>query len=192
MDFQYDFCLTDGPLYVEGAEKALWNISDLLRRNVVDNVIFTADWHPVNHCSFIQAGGQWPRHCVQYSRGAAIHDLLLRTCAYIDIPYQVFVKGVHPGMEEYGAFDSIDVNGGTLFGRAGWVTINTELPIVVCGLAGDYCVKETHKNLGQLNPYLFMAGIASIDGGISINNYKKENNVKSCCLLGSDHIQFVP
>lgn len=52
VDFQYDFCLLGAPLYVPGSDKALWNISHLIENKKVDRVIFTADWHPANHCSF--------------------------------------------------------------------------------------------------------------------------------------------
>ena len=80
VDFQYDFCLLGAPLYVPGSDKALWNISHLIENNKVGRVIFTADWHPSNHCSFKKNGGQWNEHCVQFSKGAAIHDLLLYGC----------------------------------------------------------------------------------------------------------------
>ena len=71
VDFQYDFCLLGAPLYVPGSDKALWNISHLIENNKVGRVIFTADWHPSNHCSFKKNGGQWNEHCVQFSKGAA-------------------------------------------------------------------------------------------------------------------------
>lgn len=77
VDFQYDFCLLGAPLYVPGSDKALWNISHLIENKKVDRVIFTADWHPANHCSFKRND-----HCVQFSKGAAIHDLLLYRCWY--------------------------------------------------------------------------------------------------------------
>lgn len=82
VDFQYDFCLLGAPLYVPGSDKALWNISHLIENKKVDRVIFTADWHPANHCSFKRNGGEWNDHCVQFSKGAAIHDLLLYGCWY--------------------------------------------------------------------------------------------------------------
>lgn len=66
VDFQYDFCLLGAPLYVPGSDKALWNISHLIENKKVDRVIFTADWHPANHCSFKRNGGEWNDHCVQH------------------------------------------------------------------------------------------------------------------------------
>lgn len=80
VDFQYDFCLLGAPLYVPGSDRALWNISHLIENKKIGEVIFTADWHPANHCSFKRNGGEWNDHCVQFSKGAAIHDLLLYGC----------------------------------------------------------------------------------------------------------------
>lgn len=39
----------------------------------------------------------------------------------------------------------------------------------VCGLAGDYCVLETLKNLEP---------IASLDGGIKLTDYIESNNTR--------------
>ena len=98
VDFQYDFCLLGAPLYVPGSDKALWNISHLIENNKVGRVIFTADWHPSNHCSFKKNGGQWNEHCVQFSKGAAIHDLLLYGCIGADRMAQDYLLacGVSP------------------------------------------------------------------------------------------------
>lgn len=56
VDFQYDFCLLGAPLYVPGSDRALWNISHLIENKKIGEVIFTADWHPANHCSFKRNG----------------------------------------------------------------------------------------------------------------------------------------
>ena len=51
--------------------------------------------------------------------------------------------------------------------------------VVICGLAGDYCVLETIKALIDLKPIIMLDGIASIDGGEKLNNYIKEHNLKT-------------
>lgn len=99
VDFQYDFCLREAPLYVPRSDKALWNISHLIENKKVDRVIFTADWHPANHCSFKRNGGEWNDHCIQFSKGAAIHDLLLYGCIGAGIPYKVITKGTLLGSD---------------------------------------------------------------------------------------------
>jgi nicotinamidase-related amidase len=55
--------------------------------------------------------------------------------------------------------------------------------LVVCGIAGDYCVVETLKNnvkwfkdTNRIKVYL--DGVASIDGGTTLNKYINDNNIK--------------
>lgn len=129
VDFQYDFCLLGAPLYVPGSDKALWNISHLIENKKVDRVIFTADWHPANHCSFKRNGGEWNDHCVQFSKGAAIHDLLLYGCIGAGIPYEVLTKGALPSSEEYGvkvAPATIRVNYHTIYSHSMGIDINPD------------------------------------------------------------------
>ena len=51
--------------------------------------------------------------------------------------------------------------------------------LVVCGIAGDYCVLETLKNILRVRPdaEVFTAGVASIDGGTALEAYLSENNI---------------
>lgn len=56
--------------------------------------------------------------------------------------------------------------------------LTPENQIVVCGLAGDYCVLETLKNLEPIKPMVYLDGIASLDGGIKLNNYIESNNTR--------------
>ena len=56
----------------------------------------------------------------------------------------------------------------------------------MCGIAGDYCVKETISNLLRhnknedlnLNIEVLKSGIVSIDRGFAIDEFIKENNLK--------------
>lgn len=184
VDFQYDFCLLGAPLYVPGSDKALWNISHLIENNKVGRVIFTADWHPSNHCSFKKNGGQWNEHCVQFSKGAAIHDLLLYGCIGAGIPYEVITKGALYDSEEYGInvkllYDSTYTDFGcTLYGTTSEVDVLLGEQVVICGLAGDFCVLETLKNLAPVNPMIFLDGVASLDGGVKLNEYVESNGVR--------------
>lgn len=158
VDFQYDFCLLGAPLYVPGSDKALWNISHLIENNKVGRVIFTADWHPSNHCSFKKNGGQWNEHCVQFSKGAAIHDLLLYGCI--------------------GAPANAKVQYHTIYSSSVGVDVQPDEQVVICGLAGDFCVLETLKNLAPVNPMIFLDGVASLDGGVKLNEYVESNGVR--------------
>lgn len=175
VDFQYDFCLREAPLYVPRSDKALWNISHLIENKKVDRVIFTADWHPANHCSFKRNGGEWNDHCVQFSKGAAIHDLLLYGCIGAGIPYKVITKGTLVNSEEYGikvAPASRWLRHHTVYSRSVNVDVSPDEQVVVCGLAGDYCVLETLKNLEPIKPMLYL------DGGVKLTDYIESNNTR--------------
>lgn len=181
VDFQYDFCLREAPLYVPRSDKALWNISHLIENKKVDRVIFTADWHPANHCSFKRNGGEWNDHCVQFSKGAAIHDLLLYGCIGAGIPYKVITKGTLVNSEEYGikvAPASRWLKHHTVYSRSVNVDVSPDEQVVVCGLAGDYCVLETLKNLEPIKPMLYLDGVASLDGGVKLTDYIESNNTR--------------
>ena len=53
----------------------------------------------------------------------------------------------------------------------------------MCGLAGDYCVMETTKNLLEIPEIhgeimLFLPGIRSIDGGTKLKTWAEEIGIK--------------
>lgn len=187
VDFQRDFCNNKGSLYVNGAEQAEDAIvKHIYSDNEIGEVVFTVDWHSPKHCSFKTNGGIWPPHCVQYSEGAGISQKLINACMDKNIPIKIFRKGNVDDKEEYGAFDKIGliVTGDhihvALCNMAGDSRISFEYPNVeVCGLAGDYCVKETITMLLNShkisNLYAFMDGIASIDGGKTFNEFLDTN-----------------
>ena len=188
VDFQNDFTMIDGALYVNGSIPAMWNVVKLLESGEIDQVVFTVDWHSPNHCSFKENGGEWPRHCVQFSDGAAIQELLLNTCLKQDISYKVLNKGIIE--EEYGAFEDIDydyidevIRYTDGDGWEGEFSFNNETDyIIICGVAGDYCVKETIMNLECLenNLVIFEDGIASIDGGTALTELIENYNLATC------------
>lgn len=186
VDYQYDFFNPDGALYVNGGEmlqdKILKIIPDF------DGVIFTQDCHPYNHCSFIDTGGQWPRHCVEDSIGAGI------PIEFFDAAknYIVEKKGVNYTQEEYGAFfDKTSLHSivcsliysDELYYNKFFTFNDNEYEFVICGIAGDWCVLETLKNIikhiGPNNISVYLDGIVSIDGGEKLNNFIKENNIKT-------------
>lgn len=189
VDMQNDFCLESGSLYVKGATPALWNVRDLIYKENFEKVWFTADWHEPNHISFKDNGGEWPVHCVQYSQGAAINNLLLTACRNNDIKYRVFEKG-HT-REEYGAFssfkscyipgndDNYNYYTSDSLNDEVFLRIPKDTKFVVCGVAGDYCVLETIKNLQPIWDRLsiYLPGIASIDRGTALQEFIKENKL---------------
>lgn len=183
VDCQNDFIT--GTMSVKGAKNAVEEIKKFVKnhKKEIEKIIFTVDWHPYNHSSFKKYGGLWPHHCVQYTPGACIEPKLLKFIQSMDIDYEVSQKGCIEEVEEYGAFSEITCGGDNVFGEKLYLDIieaNPRSTFVVCGIAGDYCVKETIKNLinGEITPKVFFPGIVSIDGGKSFSDFVKENELE--------------
>lgn len=185
VDYQYDFFNPNGALYVNGGEKLQEKIANIIPN--FDYVIFTKDSHGLKHCSFKENGGIWPIHCVWNSIGEGIPVELLKAAK----DYGIVPKGGNDNEEEYGAF-SDDIE----FFISVEMAVDTERTcskpfrsywddvdeLVICGIAGDYCVVETLKNIvkhvGTDKVSVFLDGVASIDGGTTLDTYMKENNIK--------------
>lgn len=180
VDYQYDFKDPNGSLYVTGGEKLQDKILKIIPN--FDGVVFTQDSHPVDHCSFTENGGIWPTHCVQNTIGAGIPVELLKAAK----DYVLVLKGEFSDSEEYGAFDpakdaiSFSEAYGSMFYDEPFANSTLDT-VVVCGIAGDYCVLETLKNIvnevGPEKVRVYLDGIVSIDGGASLNAYIEENNI---------------
>lgn len=185
VDCQYDFCNPAGTLYVEGAETAVNHILDFINTHEgLAEVIFTVDWHGAKDASFISQGGPWPPHCIAFAKGSQIDDRLVQACLDREIPYRVIRKGEVIETEEYGAFQHIEKLPDGSFRLS---TMTDEVTcaghrMVICGVAGDYCVLETLRNLlnGGLVVDVFARGIASIDGGRKLNDFVRERNLSLC------------
>lgn len=183
VDCQNDFIT--GTMSVKGARNTVDEIKKFIKkhREKIDKIIFTVDWHPYNHCSFKRNGGQWPQHCIQYTPGACIEPKLLKYVQSFNINYDICQKGQDKDFEEYGAFRDIDLERdefGIRYYFDSEVVVNADSDFVVCGIAGDYCVKETIKNLmaENITPKVFCPGIVSIDGGKTFSEFVKENNLE--------------
>ncbi|MBQ7590198.1 MAG: isochorismatase family protein [Verrucomicrobia bacterium] len=194
VDVQRDFYHESGSLYVKGGEQAVSNIVKYINANAnnLKDVVFTLDWHPYDSDAYIEPGISWPMHCAQNSEGAGVANDLIKACYANNIPMKFFYKGLSSPHTEYGAFETIDVcecsNGDLLpcgVNREGTSkVIFGTANFVVCGIAGDYCVQETIKNILKFTKLpidleVLTSGIASLDGGKSIDNFIKENNLKT-------------
>ena len=96
-------------------------------------MLATRDWHPADHGSFEQLGGQWPQHCVQDSDGARLHPAL-RT----DQIDAIIDKGQSADSDGYSAFESDELR--QLLLEQGVTAVT------VVGLATDYCVLSTARD----------------------------------------------
>ena len=176
-DVQRDFFHPEGSLYVKGGELLPFRILDVAGR--YDRIVFTLDWHPGDHCSFREQGGPWPVHCVAYTVGAGLPDefapLLAKGPDYV----RFFKKGMDRNREEYGAFNGLSrTPEHTVI--LDWFRCSDE--IHVCGIAGDYCVKETAAKLLNYIPptklKILTDCICSIDDGSALNDFIIDNNLK--------------
>jgi len=131
VDVQNDF-LPGGALAVPGGDEVVPVLNRWIE-TFTDHglpVFFTRDWHPPDHCSFVDEGGTWPPHCIAGTRGAAFADTL-------ETPPggRVVSKAVTPEQEAYSGFQ-----GTTLAGELNALDVRR---VFVGGLATDYCVKAT-------------------------------------------------
>jgi nicotinamidase/pyrazinamidase len=146
VDMQNDF-MPGGALGV-GQGDAIIPLINSLGKNFA-HVVLTQDWHPPGHSSFASShpgarpfdtiaapyGEQalWPDHCVQGSRGAALHKDLA-----VDHAILIIRKGYHAAVDSYSAFMEADRETST--GLAGFLREKGVRRVFACGVATDYCV----------------------------------------------------
>lgn len=142
VDMLYDFI--DGSLACCHAQEAVkvakHEIEQFLSTEKDNPVLFILDHHPANHSSFKEFGGIWPVHCVMNTRGGEIHDELK--------PYVTedlcFYKGCDVSKEQYSGFEGISAKGQSLKSCLQLLGVDS---VIVVGIATEYCVKETCKDL---------------------------------------------
>jgi nicotinamidase/pyrazinamidase len=129
VDFQNDFT-PGGALPVPDGDQISERINRLAASGEFELVVATRDWHPPDHGSFAARGGPWPQHCVAGSDGAQLHSSLDQT--RVDL---IVDKGRDRDTEGYSGFE------GTGLER---LLRKREIDeVTICGLATDYCVKNT-------------------------------------------------
>lgn len=128
VDLQVDF-LPGGQLAVPHGDRVLAPIARLVKLYGERGLPIYAsrDWHPQDHCSFVEQGGPWPAHCVRDTAGAAF-------AAQVPLPAHTTIvsKATERDQDAYSAFN------GTHLAR--WLAEHGVRRLAVCGLATDYCV----------------------------------------------------
>lgn len=170
IDPQVDFIT--GSLPVPGAEDAMNRLAAFIRDRGADyvHVIVTADSHPFGHCSFREAGGEWPRHCVEGSVGAAVWPAVMDALGDLRSPVTLLRKGERRDREEYSIFANRDAAGKLLY-----IMADEGIDVMdVCGLAGDVCVASTLRDgirlTGSESFNILTLFTPSIDGGGVLNS----------------------
>jgi exosome complex component RRP4 len=108
VDMQNDFLADNGSLKIENGVSIVPVINKLIASIKFNTIAYTYDWHPPNHCSFIENKNLrpfscnqrlWPQHCVQNTYGAQLYkDLKIA-----DNSFNVY-KGMDPEIDSYSAF----------------------------------------------------------------------------------------
>lgn len=151
VDPQIDF--TTGSLATAKGPEAMDRLAAAINNGVLDNytwVIVTQDAHPTDHCSFVENGGVFPPHCVQETEGMNVYPSLEK--ALVDSHfgnYHFMTKGDLADKEEFSIFQN------ARSGEKLTYIIKEEVKfegIDVCGIATDYCVYETVKDLMNIYP----------------------------------------
>jgi nicotinamidase/pyrazinamidase len=166
VDVQNDF-LPGGALGVPEGDKVIDPILGLVNSQFYHHVLASRDWHPLNHMSFVENGGQWPKHCVAGTNGAEIHPAISQL---EDVT--LITKGRNPEKEAYSAFDGfVHVEYSPLLPE--YLTKKGASRVDVVGLALDYCVAatavsaaqnrfETHVWLDATRPVEYITGCEAI------------------------------
>ena len=166
VDIQNDFC-PGGALAVPEGDLVVPVANKLIASGEYDLVIATKDWHPAHHVSFadnhegrevfqqieLSSGPQtlWPRHCVEGTPGAELHDGLLK-----DRIDHIVHKGTDPSIDSYsGFFDNNHQKETPLQGVLqkecdARQVARHDVTVTVCGLALDYCVAATARDAANL------------------------------------------
>ncbi len=160
VDMLYDFI--DGSLACGNAEEAVKEVVKYINAHPEQEVIYITDCHPANHSSFVDFGGIWPSHCVEGTRGGAIHEAFYTDIVNVvnrpDPERNIFRKGCKQDEEQYSGFEAVNTNGVALKDYA-------NKDVVVSGIATEYCVKNTVEeflNSGH-NVELLLEGLGYVD-----------------------------
>jgi len=163
VDVQYDFIPVSeedhknnlgGALAVKEGDQIIPVINELLPK--FDLVIFTKDWHPNDMDVFASMHKRgkpfkrykfktgedilWPDHCIQNTRGADIHDDI--NFSLIKGDFYIFKKGMEKNKHPYSGFGAK--------GLKDFLNKRGVEEVFICGLALDFCVKDTAIDAAML------------------------------------------
>ncbi len=186
VDPQIDF--TTGSLATVKGPAAMDYLAKALNDGAWKNyswIIVTQDAHPTNHCSFVEQGGVFPPHCVQGTEGMNVYpslqaELNKLTANGSNQQIHFMQKGDLADKEEFSIFQN---------GRSG-AKLRAVIEerehfegIDICGIATDYCVYETAKDLIAFYPAKQVRIVTNCLAAVDDNDTKladlmKENGIE--------------
>lgn len=161
VDVQKDF-LEEGSLPVPDSNRIIPVLNAYIEKfdGLGLPIFATRDWHPLKHCSFLEQGGTWPEHCVQFTEGAAFaHGLELSK----DV--EVISKGSAMETDAYSGFQGTDL-------EQKLKTLKIER-LFIGGLALDVCVLNTVMDALINNYQVFVLEDASQAVNVNPNDGDK-------------------
>jgi nicotinamidase/pyrazinamidase len=174
VDIQNDFC-PGGSLAIKQGDRIIKPINELISafEKARLPILFTRDWHPVDHCSFKARGGPWPPHCVMGTYGARFHPSL-------KVPPKAIVinKGTKRNSDAYSGFQGTEL--------AGRLRALGARELLVCGLATDYCVKNTV--LDAIEQGFGATVIVDCTKGVNLVRTDSANAVRSMTSKGANKL----
>lgn len=183
VDPQIDF--TTGSLATAKGPEAMDRLAKAINNGVLDKytwVIVTQDAHPANHCSFVENGGVFPPHCVQETEGMNVYPALQQALDsnMNSIGIHYMTKGDLADKEEFSIFQN--AHSGEKLTKTIEEFVQFE-GIDVCGIATDYCVYETVKDLMNIYPAKQIRVVTNCIAAVDDNDTKladlmKENGIE--------------
>lgn len=174
VDLQNDF-LPGGSLAVQDGDEIIPAVNTYISRFTRQNlpVFASRDYHPKDHCSFTEQGGTWPPHCVSGTRGASFAEAL-------HLPEKAIIisKATSQDRDAYSALDGTKL-------KEKLLSLKVQR-VFVCGLATDYCVYASVKDLlkEKFDTVLLIDGIK----GVNLNLGDSEEAVRKMTDLGASQL----
>ena len=172
IDMQNDF-MPGGSLGVAGGNELPSLINAAAGK--FDNVIYSKDWHPADHCSFTI----WPPHCVQYTFGAQLVESLI-----LPKNAKIVYKGMNSHVDSYSAF--FDNDHTTKTALDDYLRRINVKKLYFCGVAYDFCVKFSVLDAAKLGYDTFL--ISDLVKGIASSPYNRDDVKKE---LSDNNVKFI-
>jgi nicotinamidase/pyrazinamidase len=183
VDPQNDF--TTGSLATANGPAAMDYLAKALKEGAWKNygwIVVTQDAHPANHCSFVENGGVFPAHCVKSTTGMSVYPPLQEVLSSLMplVPNIHFMqKGDLFDKEEFSIFQN--ANSGEKLRKT--IEDMAFEGIDICGIATDYCVYETTKDLMTFYPAKQIRIVTNCLAAVDENDTKladlmKENGIE--------------